>query len=279
MLFSCMPQTGGCEWHGLRGFVVQYNQQFGTNYLRTACLDRELRNEKVPEVLLEAPGERPMVIERKAVAWPLDFFHSHSNEHNLFRYFIDFVDSLGNVFDDAAYLLRVSENSLRRKRKRDVKSIAEHIARNVVLNREECRSPLGMREDKPIVWGFGPALPHEIDERTPERGIGIQIDGGFEDFMRPDRDYKRRRDAALEGYGKEFGRAANDAAAKFHKYSSCRRVLLVQFFGSHESGLTDSDFQELVERASVPERIDQVWIADYDWLNAHDYDLRWMPLG
>ena len=62
MVFWCFPTTTQCEWSDLRGFVDQYNASYGTSYTRKACLDVEIRDRKAPELLLESPGETPIVM-------------------------------------------------------------------------------------------------------------------------------------------------------------------------------------------------------------------------
>ena len=70
MIFSCFPPQEKCEWFHLREFVDRYSRSVGKAYTLTACLDVEGRSDKEPELLLNAPEETPIVIERKSVVWP-----------------------------------------------------------------------------------------------------------------------------------------------------------------------------------------------------------------
>ena len=123
MIFSCFPPDGKCEWNHLSGFVARYNDMFGTTYRRSACLDVETRDEKEPELLLEAPGESPIVIERKSVVWPHEYFSDHRNEHDLRRFFVDKVRSAGNPFSHSAYQLIVDAESLKGKTKKQFRNL------------------------------------------------------------------------------------------------------------------------------------------------------------
>ena len=116
-MFSCSPPQGKCEWAHLRGFVDQFNSNYGKSYTRSACLDVAERNEKQPELLLEALGEIPIVVEHKSVVWPPRYLSDHSKEHHLHELI---RNMLGNQFKDSVYQLEVSENSLKGKTKREV---------------------------------------------------------------------------------------------------------------------------------------------------------------
>ena len=100
------PSTRKCEWYHLKDFVGSYNRGRGIAYTLKACLDVEGRSDKEPELLLNAPGEIPVVIERKTVVWPRDeYFSDHRNEHDLLDMFLDRVRSHGNPFTDSVYQL------------------------------------------------------------------------------------------------------------------------------------------------------------------------------
>ena len=82
MVFSCFPPQTDCEWANLRDFVIDYNENHGTEYAREECLDKNTTR-KLPEVLLRAPSERAIVIECKAVVWPATYYRDHEHEHHL----------------------------------------------------------------------------------------------------------------------------------------------------------------------------------------------------
>src|SRR5690242_10980821 len=84
-MFWDLPPDGKCEWATLRNFVGQYNMIRGTTYTRSRCLDIEERNQSQPELLLESPSDEPMVVERKILVWPPDFFKYRRTEHDVFN--------------------------------------------------------------------------------------------------------------------------------------------------------------------------------------------------
>jgi hypothetical protein len=82
-MFAHFENPGKCEWlgGGLDKFVRHYNQQCGTAFSLTKCLDIVNISgitPKAPEVLLTDSGTgKSMVIERKSVVWPDDYIHRH----------------------------------------------------------------------------------------------------------------------------------------------------------------------------------------------------------
>lgn len=107
-----------CECYHLRGFVGCCNSSRGAAYSQERCLDVEGRNDKEPELLLDAPNEIPIVVERKSVVWPRDeYFSDHRTEHDLYDLFLEIVRSNGNAFTDSAYQLTVNAKSLKGKKK------------------------------------------------------------------------------------------------------------------------------------------------------------------
>ena len=92
MIFTCFLPQGKCEWANLIGFVREYNRMYNKAYVRAACLDVEEHNSREPEVLLEAPGDISIVIERKAAVWPRDYCSDHANMHDFLKLFNAVVD-------------------------------------------------------------------------------------------------------------------------------------------------------------------------------------------
>ena len=280
MIFSCHIPVGPCEWQHLRGFVSHFNATHGKSYSRSACLDVGSRNRKEPEVLLEAPGETPIVIERKFVAWPSDYLANHGNEH----IFDDLILArLSDKFSDSAYRLAVHERDLKGKKKREVEKIAKQIADIVLVNLNQAKSPRGIGGSEPIHWSLRPLDPRERYENAPEVGLEIDTWGEPEGMIgggiqKPDEirnEFLRRQAEAKSGYTQEFERAANNAAPKFAAYAHCLKLLLVQFYGSSSLLVMDEDIIEVVQSARLPGVIDQVWVAQDDWITPDDYEVAW----
>ncbi|MCY3934375.1 MAG: hypothetical protein OXG09_00025 [Chloroflexi bacterium] len=277
MLFTCLPPAGPCEWRELAPFVVAYNEQHGTSYFRSQCLDVEIRDRPAPEVLLEAQGEPSIVIERKSIVWPPGkHLANHRNEHNLSEYLSEALRSHGDDFSDSLYQLSVQEVSLHGKRDRDVAAIARTIASDIASHADEARSFGGIGRSSPIPWNFRAVHESERDETTPTRGIGVIVCGSI-DYHDPAA-FRRKRESANDGFREEFGRQASAAAEKFSDYSDCLRSLLVQFFGDPEFGPTDEEIKKIVVSSQRPKDIDQVWVADEKWVSADDYEIEWVHL-
>ena len=272
MIFSCLTPQGKCEWEHLSGFVSHFNATLGKSYSRSACLDVGNRNGKEPEVLLEAPGETPIVIERKFVVWPSDYPANHGNEH----IFGDRIFArLSDKFSDSVYRLTVHEQDLEGKKKREVEKIAKQIADIVLVNLNQAKSPRGIGGSEPIHWSLRPLDPRERYENTPEVGLEIDTWGEPVELDYPSSEVLRLAAEAKSGYAQEFERAANNAAPKFAAYAHCLKLLLVQFYGSSSLLVTDEDIIEVVQSARLPGVIDQVWVAQDDWVTPYDYEVAW----
>ncbi len=264
MIFSCFPPQGKCEWSHLKVFVGHYNSIYGKSYTRSECLDVEKRNTKEPELLLEAPGEIRIVVEHKSVIWPPKHMSDHSNEHYLCE---RICHLLGDQFKDSVYQLIVNAGSLKGKRKREVGGLAEQIAQVVLSNETKAKSQRGIGDLKPTPWRFRSLSPYEKNETVPETGIGLKVRLPLETFQSVE--------IAKSGYGEEFERLATDAAEKFVDYADHLRLLLVQFYGDSSFTLGDEDVIEIIQSAQVPEIIDQVWLAQQNWVGENDYEIAW----
>ena len=76
-----------CEWQegGLRDFAAQFNKAYGKSYSLSKCLD--IADDGQPEVLLEAHGSQHIVIERKQIPYPSDYYMKHQHLHDFGEYF------------------------------------------------------------------------------------------------------------------------------------------------------------------------------------------------
>ena len=275
MIFSCFPPDQGCEWVNLRSFVDCYNKLRGKSYRRSACLEVERRNTKEPEVLLEANGEVPIVIERKSIVWPPgnEYFADHHKEHYLLNHFVSRLKQLGNPFTDAPYQLAVEARDLKSKKKREVTRFAGRIADIVLSHQANAKSQHGIGGRAPIPWRFRTLSPLERDETVPETGIGLKVVA--EEEPPEPTELLQRIEEKKSGYSKEFERWANDAAKKFVHYAHCQKLFLVQFFGDSSIWLQDEDIVGIIKSAHLPETIDEVWLAQQDWISQDDYEITW----
>ena len=273
-MFSCLPPDHRCEWVNLRDFVSHYNKIRGKAYRRTVCLEIERRNTKEPEVLLEAPGEVPIVIERKSIVWPSgnEYLADHHKSHQLLDDFVRRLNQRDNPFTESPYQLTVKAGDLKGKRRKEVAGFAEEIADMVLSNPAKTKSAGGIGSTDPIPWRFCALSPRERDETIPDSGIGIEV--REEGFSEPC-NIRKSLEEEKSGYAKELERWADNAAQKFALYAHCRKLFLVQFFGDSSGWLGDEEIVEIIESAHLPEMIDEVWVARQDWISLDDYRIAW----
>lgn len=263
MIYHCLQSSSKCEWSDLRGFVDSYNEANGTAYKREICLDVENSSGKEPEVLLEATGEAPIVIERKSVVWPQNFGSDHNNEHHLRALIFSRLNSAESPFTDSVYKLVVNENSLKERKQSQVGQFAEDIVRAIKSDLPVAKSRRGIKCKEPIPWCFRPLLPSERDENTPKSGVSVIVKGDWYFGDESGRISEENKEAKA-GYSEALDKVVNQAAEKFAGYEHCLRLLLVQFFGSSSNWFMDDDVIELIQSAKLPEPIDQVWVAQED---------------
>ena len=271
MIFTCFPPRGKCEWAHLIGFVREYNEMYKKAYVRAACLDVEEHSSKEPEVLLEAPGDIPIVIERKAVVWPRDYFSNHANMHDFLKLFNAVMD---DRFKDPLYQLTITPDSLRGKTKKQIKDDAERLAGIVKANQMSAKSSGGISQDEPTWWRFRPLATSEKDYFTPDAGVGINVVESVWSIWSSDNS-QEDYEVVKAGYSGEFERTASAAVEKFTNYADHLKLLLVQFHGEGDSVLDDEDEIDIIQSAKLPIGIDQVWLARHDWVNAYDFEVAW----
>ena len=277
VLFCCLPPDSKCEWASLQRFVDDYNGARGTAYSHTDCLDVREKNSRQPEVRLDAPGKPPLVVERKSVAWPRGvYFADHRHEHQLANLVQNRIHAVDDSFSASLFQLTFPAAALKGKKKGEVRAVARQITDHILSSRNAAKSPRGVEGRQPIPWHFGPA--HSVDEaeRPPGAWFRVQVWDDEPDFWSSPDEFRRQRASAKEGYTAEFRRCAEAAAEKFAAYSHCRRVLVVQFFGSMaDARVSDKDLIEIARTAEIPAVIDEVWVAYHDWVSASDYEVAW----
>ena len=179
--------------------MAQYNSESGTNYVRISCLDVESQEEKLPELLLEAPGQPPLVIESKVVAWPRESYcHNHSKEHYFRECFVEHLALAGNRFLNTQFELQIRASSLHGKKKKEVKVSAEEIASRVLANQDTVCRNKGIWGRRPMPWRFVPSHPYDWGELTSDLSIGVIIKDEKPDFTTTD-ELDLRKQEATEG--------------------------------------------------------------------------------
>ncbi|MYC37262.1 MAG: hypothetical protein F4X66_10185 [Chloroflexi bacterium] len=270
MMFSCTPASG-CERRHLNSLVVRLNGLWGKSYEVSACLDMDNRNEPEPELLLEAPGEPPIVIERKSVSWPKEFLRDHNNEHAIAD---DLLERLSATYQDDFYLLTLWSGNLVGQRMVHMREWAEQIANVILRDQENSRTTRGIRGETPIPWRFRRANEFDRDYDTPDTGIQVrtwQDDGPS--FLDPS-GWATMVTEATQGYKAELERLAASCEAKFAKYGNHIKLLAIEFHGDVWS-LSEDALIEVVNSAELPNCVDQVWLGQPDWLDDYTRIVYW----
>lgn len=125
--FRCF-RDGKCEWtKGLQDFTFQFNEAFGKDYSLSKCLDvSDDKTRKQPEVLLEFPGDKPMVIECKKIVYPPNYYKNHRYFHNFFDDFrASYEEKLKPQLHKDVYQICINENALYESSKRNLPKISE----------------------------------------------------------------------------------------------------------------------------------------------------------
>ena len=276
VIFTCLTPGGECEWFHLKDFISAFNAIHGTSYDWSKCIDvygpdnkQPAKAPKRPEVMIEAKGETPIVIERKAVVWPATFQRDHSKEHYLPS---RITSLLGENFRDSIYQLELYAEDLKGKNLRQVEGFAKQIAQHIDSSSERAKSVQGIRSRQPVRWAFRPLKHFEIDQPSPS--IGFQssvIERGWDSEPRGNMNSRAR---TLEGFAERLDREVSRASRKFDEYADCQKLIVVQFFGESESVL-DEDIIDIAKAARLPSQIDQVWLTGREWVSLDEYELVW----
>lgn len=267
MFFWCLPPSGKCEWANLRHFVKKFNVEYKATYRLAKCLDVLDSSQPQPEVFLDGNGDRPMVIERKALVWPHDYFKYHRTEHD----FAEKIHELLNAhFTEGAYALEVNASSLRGN-KTQINSFCESIADLIIKNKIKAIT-VGMRSNSPIPWTFRPLSEIEYDDDTPQSGIGVFVIGNllYNDDISKFRAIKQK---AITDISKKISELLIAAEKKFNKYTNCLKIVVLEFYGTQAEILNDEDVVRIITEVHIPSAIDQIWIAKPEWISEYDWQI------
>jgi hypothetical protein len=261
MIYWCKPFTSKCEWIKLKPFVEHYNSLHGKSYSLSRCLDIEDQSRPEPEILLEARGEIPVVIEHKSIVWPDLHLRDHQNEHTLFDHFSELVRK---HFQDDLYQLTVAEEYLHHRKKGEILSLAKSLVEEVLKS-----SGYG---HIPFPWRFERVpISHRLPDMPPA-GVGIQV---ISDSCDNPEAILKAYEEAKTGFRKAFERAATGVAKKFANYPDHRALLVLEFYGADSTWVLEEDLLELIRAAELRSSIDEVWITQREWFSDNDFELAW----
>ncbi len=183
------------------------------------------------------------MIERKSIAWPPDYIHRDQLEHEFAK--LIWAKTQG-LYCDAVYELSFDDRKFDILGLNEPLKVGEQIAENI--RRLDCRN-LPFQLASSIKWTFRKVGFDAVESDT--KGI-IVIHREPEFMTLEDTDCT----AAQEGTRSEMNRQIQAAAEKFAIYSHCRRLVLLDFYGT---ALCESDIPPLLEGLSIPPVIDEVW--------------------
>lgn len=252
--FHCINDSK-CEWlNGLQAFAVQFNEKFGKDYSLSECLDISGdKNRKQPEVLLEFSGHQPMVIERKRIVYPPDYYQKHRIFHDFWNHFrASYYKKLEPQLQKDIYEICISHDSLCTYAKRGglakvSSSIVEHIINQIeTLNISDVIS-----SDVPIPWSFYRVIDSDLSNETGLRIFcQINIERSISDL-----------ENAKEGIGNQFSKQLSEANEKFQGYEDCLKVLILEICGNIFSMPSFEDILSIINAANISPSIDQIWLG------------------
>jgi hypothetical protein len=263
-MFWCLPPSGKCEWANLKAFAEQFNGTFGTQYRLSKCLDILDSSKPQPEIQLESTGEQCMVIERKAIVWPPDYLQSHNSEHKFFGYFVPRVSP---AFQDDAYQLELRTRDVHGN-KEYVKHLAREIADAVLTRRAQVIEAGAIYSSHPIEWCFRQIQEYERDDDTPKNGVGVSLKDPLRRLPRSHDELPRVHKRIAQTVDKLLAKAA----IKFVGYPNCLRVVVLEAYGDNLLP-TDEDIEQIIQSALWPSNIDQIWLAEPEWLTESEFEV------
>ncbi len=264
MFFWCRPPSGKCEWANLRKFAEHFNNTFSTEYKLAKCLDVSDSSKPQPEVLLESSGDKCMVIERKAIVFPPNYLKHHHSEHEFGNHFVAKANS---AFQDDLYMLEINTNDVHRSKK-DLRDLAEQIAKSVIANQQEVRYTGEIYSSQPLRWCFRRLSKYERDEDAPEKGVGVYFS---EPWSLPEEN-RDQSSIARKQVADQLNKLLAETAVKFANYSDCIRILLLEVYGD-DMLLNDGDVDGIITSAKLPQNIDQIWVAAPEWISDLEFQI------
>lgn len=259
---ACLPQSGGCERLRIDPFVALLNSEEGTGFAHDECLDLAHRNSCQPEVsYIDSGANKMLVIERKTLAWPVDYVRRHKNDHfvasGILHGLRDFTSG------QRSYLITLPP------RLGGTRDELEAFIGYVVASARRQLPGLQMGqavegEHDGLRWWFAVADAESRRELgVPSGGVAIQWATSFDDDVVV---------SVPGGMSTELVRLFDSCLQKFLPYLDARRILLIEPQGDIER-LPDTWWVRLLEAAPPPAEIDEVWITEYGWVT--DFDQPW----
>jgi hypothetical protein len=244
-----------CEWNegGLRDFAAQFNKIYGENYNLSKCLD--ISSPAEPEVLLEAPGSQPMVIERKQIPYPDDYYKVHQHLHDFYEQFlISYKEKLEPKLPQEQYTFSTNINGIRNSNK--VADVTEQIIVQILDYLENHDDFDSISSNIPFPWSFRYASVDECDNDSTTSGIRVYLWEG--DDWKMIKEAQEAEQKIAEKLEQKYLPAADK---KFQKYPDCLKVLVVEMCGSPWTLPGLDSLKSIIKSTNIPHSIDQIWLA------------------
>lgn len=254
--FRCF-RDGKCEWtKGLQDFTFQFNEAFGKDYSLSKCLDvSDDKTRKQPEVLLEFPGDKPMVIECKKIVYPPNYYKNHRYFHYFFDDFrASYKEKLKPQLHKDMYQICINENALYESTKRNLPKISEQIVAHILSHLETFTTSNEISSDQPISWCFC-RVP--LIERDNSYESGLILAGSGRSRLAASNTVE-----AKEVIARKLLSIYSDTEQKFQGYADYLKILILEICGDNLSIPAPDAIVEIVNNANIPPNIDQIWLAD-----------------
>ncbi len=276
--FHCF-HDGKCEWNkGLKHFAAQFNETYGKEYSLSKCLDiskkgtkhkQGTKQPKQPEVLLEASGDQPMVIECKKIVCPKDYYKNHQRFHDFFNSFKSaFNKDLKHTLPQGFYVLCINE-SIYQHSQRELDKLAIQIVQHIKDNIDEFLVSDLITIKDPIHCCFRcDCIPESRpDDTLATSGLRLYLEFNLhplafnEKRIEAEQIIKTELDGYLDPTGEE------SIKEKFKEYTNCVKILILELCGNF---IFIPDFKTIIEiinnskiinDSSIPPIVDQIWLA------------------
>lgn len=257
IFFHCLRDSK-CEWEkGLKDFAIQFNEAFGKDYSLSKCLDISKRDSKQPEVLLEASGNQPMVIECKKIVYPHDYYEKHRHFHKFFGSFSShFKVKLKPNLPQDFYEIGVNHNVLYKNNQKKFDFISDQIVSHVLQHIEEFYISNSIDSSNPIPWCFRRVPENERDDELCKSGL--RLSGSAEPLQL---NFKALSEAE-EKISEQVAKHLANTDKKFQEYADCLKILVIEICGDVLSIPTPEVIVEILQNAAIPSSINQIWLAD-----------------
>ncbi len=141
----------------------------------------------------------------------------------------------------------------------------------VIAGRQGVRGSAAIGDDRPFPWRFGRVSEQSREENASETGVGVHVHSS-NDLDDDPQGAVRRVEEAYAETKKVLEQRLAEGALKFVTYPNCLRVVVLEFYGDR-SLLDEDDSKRMLAEVELPALIDEVWVAQHDWISAWDYEI------